>query len=118
MLGVELAGAFLATGMIVEVGRLLGDVEDANAGLDQMRFLFSEVQSVEIDLWTDEYLPIQLFLGGTEDFLQQVKDRSLALALVFLIDHFVVVAACVGVLEGLVVLADESDKTGAEVDEL
>ena len=118
MLGVELAYTFLATCVIVEVGGLLWDVEDADTGFDQKRFLFGEVQSVKVDLRTDEYLPVQLLLGGAENFLQQVKDWSLALALVFLIDHFVVVGTCVGVLEGLVVLADESDKAGAEVDEL
>ena len=118
MLGVELACTLLATGVIVEAGGLLGDIEDTDAGFDQDGFLFGEIQSVEIDLRTDKYLPVQLFLSGAEDFLQQVKDRSLALSLVFFINHFIIVDTCVAVFQGLVVLADKSNKTRAEVDEL
>ena len=43
VLGVELACTLLATGMIVEAGGLLGDIEDTDAGFDQAGFLFSEV---------------------------------------------------------------------------
>ena len=98
---------------------MLGDIEDADTGFDHNRFFFGEIQPVEIDLRADKYLPVQLFLGRAENFLQQIKNRSLALPLIFLIDHFVVViATCAAVLQSLVVLADKGDKTGAEVDEL
>jgi hypothetical protein len=79
-----------------------------------LRFLFAQIQFLEVEFGGDENFPIEFFLDCAEYFLEHVQHDLFGTLLLLLrfLNHTVG-----SILQDLVVLANESDVVGTDVDD-